>query len=371
MTASLDGTVRLWDLKGPTSFDQLLCKRVIKARSQRSTKVSVTCATFAPVADHVAAGCQDGSVQLFSMRKTSWIKPDILMRPAHVNDSHVTAVAFAPDGKTLASRGTDDTVRLWDIRKPKEPLKTLENIATFYDSSNVAFSPDGRFLCCGTNVPPKQEGATGTLKFFEVGTASTEAVLTMGVASEASVTHLTWHPRLKQLVCGTSMGTTKVLYDPAFSVKGALMSSNRVPRKSDPMDTALENGGVGKIMNPSALPMYRDPGFVSKAKRAKQDRADPIKSKMPERPMNGPGLQGRVSGMTNFTQYVMQNKTKTDILEEDPREAILKYAEKAKEGTQLVGRAYAKTAPKPTFQAKTLEQEVEDMKEMEQEILRK
>eukprot|EP00624_Nannochloropsis_granulata_P000673 evm.model.NODE_12693_length_17016_cov_21.618065.3 len=88
-------------------------------------------------------------------------------------------------------------------------------------------------------------------------------------------------------------------------------------------------------------------------------------------PVNGPGAQGRVSGMTNFTQYVMQTKQKNTILEEDPREAILKYAEKAREGTQLVGRAYAKTAPKAQFLDKTLEQEVEDMKEMEAEILRK
>ncbi|EWM26094.1 wd repeat-containing protein 70 [Nannochloropsis gaditana] len=371
MTASWDGTLRLWDLQGPQSFDQLLNKRVIKARSARSTRVAVTCGVFSPVADYVAAGCQDGSVQLFSLRKTSWIKPDVLMRPAHGPDQHVTAVAFAPDGKTLASRGTDDMVRLWDIRKPQAPLKTLEGVATFYDSANLAFSPDGRVLCCGTNVPPKQEGATGTLKYFQVQGPSLEAVLTVGVAPGASVTNLTWHPRLKQVVCGTSSGATKVLYDPSFSVKGALMSSQRVKRPSDPMDAAPVGGVVGRIINPSALPMFRDDEETGKKKRARLDRADPIKSKRPDLPVNGPGAQGRVSGMTNFTQYVMQTKQKNTMMEEDPREAILKYAEKAKEGTQLVGRAYAKTAPKTPFLEKTLEQEVEDMKEMEAEILKK
>lgn len=28
MTASMDGTVRLWDLNGPLSLDKLLCKKV-------------------------------------------------------------------------------------------------------------------------------------------------------------------------------------------------------------------------------------------------------------------------------------------------------------------------------------------------------
>ncbi|WP_374581166.1 WD40 repeat domain-containing protein [Frankia sp. CiP3] len=28
----------------------------------------------------------------------------------------VTSVAFAPDGNTLASGGTDNTVRLWQVR---------------------------------------------------------------------------------------------------------------------------------------------------------------------------------------------------------------------------------------------------------------
>ncbi|KAM3575852.1 hypothetical protein VYU27_002192 [Nannochloropsis oceanica] len=378
MTTSLDGTIRLWDLQGPQTFDQLHNKRVIKAKSARSTRVAVTCGVFSPVADYVAAGCQDGSVQLFSLKKTNWIRPDICMRPAHGPEHHVTAVAFAHDGKTLASRGTDDCVRLWDIRKPQVPLKVFEGVTTFYDSSNVAFSPDGRLVCCGTNVPPLRKGEevggterTGMLKFFEVGGDGLEAYLTVGVAPESSVTHLTWHPRLKQVVAGTSGGTTKVLYDPTFSVKGALMSSNRVKRKSDPMDAAPVGGVVGRIINPSALPMFRDDEEMGKKRKARMNRADPVKSKRPDLPVNGPGAQGRVSGMTNFTQYVMQTKQKNTILEEDPREAILKYAEKAREGTQLVGRAYAKTAPKAQFLEKTLEQEVEDMKEMEAEILRK
>ena len=209
---------------------------------------------------------------------------------------------------------------------------------------------------------------TGLLKFYEVSSASTEPLLQMGVAPEASVTNILWHARIKQLLVGTSAGATKVLYDPAFSVKGALMSSVRVKRNTDPSDI-FTAGNVGEIHNPHALPMFKEEAR-GKRKREK-DRADPKKSKKPEMPMNGPGFQGRVSGNSNFTQFVMQNTVKSTMREEDPREALLKYAERAKEGTQLVGRAYAKTAPVTPFLAKTLEQEILDMEKMEEEILKK
>ena len=76
-------------------------------------------------------------------------------RPAHValtgHTQDVEAVAFSPDGRTLASCGWDNSVRLWDLNGIASGAQANDPVVLPHDSVRfaVAFSPDGSRLACG------------------------------------------------------------------------------------------------------------------------------------------------------------------------------------------------------------------------------
>lgn len=39
---------------------------------------------------------------------------------------------------------------MWDVRKLKEPVKSVTGFPTYFDDSNLVFSPDERYLALGT-----------------------------------------------------------------------------------------------------------------------------------------------------------------------------------------------------------------------------
>ena len=72
-------------------------------------------------------------------------------RPLTGQTGKVHAVAFSPDGGTLAAGSADRTVRLWNVADPARPPlgEPLTGPTTWVNT--VAFSPDGRRIAFGSS----------------------------------------------------------------------------------------------------------------------------------------------------------------------------------------------------------------------------
>ena len=67
--------------------------------------------------------------------------------PLTGHNGYVRSVAFSPDGRTLASGSTDDTIRFWDVASMSEIGQSLRPSTSSVES--VAFAPQGSTLASG------------------------------------------------------------------------------------------------------------------------------------------------------------------------------------------------------------------------------
>jgi len=95
--------------------------------------------------------------------------PPFLPTPTHPTPNPIPTPTPTPnpnhpthqDDTTLASRGMDGTLRLWDLRSFKAPLKTFSDLPANYSTTNVCFSPDERLVLTGTAAPDPRGGDGG------------------------------------------------------------------------------------------------------------------------------------------------------------------------------------------------------------------
>jgi WD40 repeat protein len=127
----------------------------------RTEAVAASAIAFAPRAEQLVALARDD-------RRVSLLDAETGAEMAALDghDGAVTAVAFAPTGRLLATGSADTTVRVWDAQ-------TRQEISTLHGPSErvgaVAFSQDGQHLVAGSD--------DGNLYLWSLVNARLEAVL--------------------------------------------------------------------------------------------------------------------------------------------------------------------------------------------------
>ncbi|WFD35653.1 hypothetical protein MCUN1_002511 [Malassezia cuniculi] len=357
MTGGTDSTIRLWDAEQTDKQ-----KTVIVLRSkERGSKTHVSAAKYTPDGRMLIAAGTDGTLCAWST-SGSYSRPAMDVGKAHVSGTTTSSIACRDDGRTFVTRGGDDTVKLWDLRQTKSAVHSIGGIPTTDEYTDIIFSPDGQSVLTGVAAVPggSDDGADLGSAWGQIAMldATDLSVKHVHPVDKSGVCRLVWHARLNQILASTRSGAVKVFYDDEASQLGALLGVNKRARTgSNPFFIELLPGGISKD-TPIIVPQDDDDEeyYEGKVDRWANWVHDPRNARLPEKPIYGSGRQGRV--MQSDIQSMIDTVWQDSIRDEDPREALLKYAEKAEKDPQWT-KVYAKTQPKPIF-AKEREPDVEE-----------
>jgi WD40 repeat protein len=139
LAARSGNTVRLWEIR---TWQEVA---VLKAGERDMSGLA-----FAPDGRILATGAPDGTLRLWDVAQ----KRQIASSRGHAADLYTAA--FSPDGRRLATAGNDSAVKLWDVA-------LLQEVATFTGHHgpvfSVAFSADGNTLATA--------GADATVRLWQ------------------------------------------------------------------------------------------------------------------------------------------------------------------------------------------------------------
>jgi WD40 repeat protein len=338
VTAGTDSTLRIWDVNFKRSQKEVIVHKSRAAGSAGRTRLTAV-AWGSPMQggnNILVAAALDGSLVMWS-GDGPFARPAAEIREAHKANTWTGGVDISSDGRMVVTRGGDDLIKLWDTRKFKTPVVTVSHPSTSdqYAMSNIKYSPTSSAIITGS--------ATGHLHIINPGNLKPELVTP--VTPGSPLITVAWHPKLNQIVTGSVNSEVHVLYNPNTSVRGAVDVMSRAPKKrhvdDDPNFTTDQSTGLSgdAISTTGGLPTS---STSFSARHPTVGLTASGRSRDPRRP--------QIPAVTPFMksqpdeQYINQSMPLSSMRDEDPREALLKYAELAK-NDPLFTNAWKETQP--------------------------
>ncbi|KAI1132969.1 WD repeat domain-containing protein [Nemania abortiva] len=329
VTAGTDSTLRIWDINNKRCQKEVLVfKSKAPGTAGRSRMTAVAWGTPAQGGNNIlVSAALDGTLAMWS-GDGPFSRPTAEIREAHKPNTWTGGIDVSSDGRMVVTRGGDNLIKLWDTRKFKEPLVSVEHQSTSdeYPMANIKYGPNSTSIITGSR--------TGHLHILNPGNLRSE--YTTPVTAGVPLITVDWHPKINQIVTGSANGETHVLYNPTMSSRGAVDVMSRAPKRRHVDDnpeftTDMSLGLSGEsIVTPGALPA-RGAGMVAPGKLK-----DP---RRPQVPQQTPFMRSQPD-----EKHISENIPLSRMLHEDPREALLKYADVAKKDPMFTN-AWKETQP--------------------------
>ncbi|RYP17825.1 hypothetical protein DL765_004309 [Monosporascus sp. GIB2] len=330
VTAGTDSTLRIWDINNKRSQKEVLVfKSKAPGAAGRTRMTAVAWGTPVQGGNNVlVSAALDGTLVMWS-GNGPFTRPAAEIREAHASNTWTGGIDISSDGRMVVTRGGDDLIKLWDTRKFKEPLVAVKHESTsdHYPTTNIRYAPNSTSIITGS--------ANGHLHILNPGNLQPE--YTTPVTEGSPLITVDWHPKINQIITGSANGEMRVLYNPTMSTRGAVDVMSRAPKKrhldDNPEFTTDQSLGLSgdSIITPGALPTSRKAGVTASGKSK-----DPRRPQVPQQP---PFMRSQPD-----EKHISENIPLSRMLHEDPREALLKYADVAKKDPMFT-KAWKGTQP--------------------------